>query len=143
MQVICINITVYVYNAFYYKRNIFTVAGSAGFAGANTGQWNRYKLHLVSSGHVAFVFVGALSSAVIAFEISGQLTHLLPIIVCVIIANLVAQYLGPSIYESYKTKKAALFTTYYSTEFINTSYFCSRFYAAWYYTVGALVLVKL
>lgn len=100
MQVICINITVYVNNAFYYKRNIFIVAGSAGFAGANTGQLNRYKLHLASSGHVAFIFVGALSSAVIAFEITGQLTHLLPIIVCVIIANLVAQYLGPSIYDS-------------------------------------------
>jgi hypothetical protein len=43
---------------------------------------------------------GALSSAVIAFEMTGQLTHLLPIIVSVIISTLVAQRLGPSIYDS-------------------------------------------
>ncbi|RWS01979.1 chloride channel protein 2-like protein, partial [Dinothrombium tinctorium] len=57
----------------------YSVAGSAAFAGANTG---------------------ALSSAVIAFEMTGQLTHLLPVIVCVICATIVAQYLGPSIYDS-------------------------------------------
>ncbi|KAI1283153.1 Chloride channel protein 2 [Halotydeus destructor] len=43
---------------------------------------------------------GSLSVAVIAFEITGQLTHFLPVIVCVLCANLVARYLGPTIYES-------------------------------------------
>lgn len=43
---------------------------------------------------------GSLSVAVIAFEITGQLTHFLPIIVCVLCSNLVARYLGPTIYES-------------------------------------------
>lgn len=57
----------------------YAVAGSAAFAGGTTG---------------------ALSSAVIAFEMTGQLTHLLPIIVAVLVSNLVAQYLGPSIYDS-------------------------------------------
>lgn len=57
----------------------YAVAGSAGFAGGVTG---------------------ALSSAVIAFETTGQLTHLLPVIITVIIANLVAQRLGPSVYDS-------------------------------------------
>lgn len=57
----------------------YAVAGSAAFAGGTTG---------------------ALSSAVIAFEMTGQLTHLLPVIVATIASNLVAQYLGPSIYDS-------------------------------------------
>lgn len=57
----------------------YSVAGSAAFAGGTTG---------------------ALSSAVIAFEMTGQLTHLLPIIIATIASNLVAQYLGPSIYDS-------------------------------------------
>lgn len=43
---------------------------------------------------------GSLSVAVIAFEITGQLTHFLPVIVCVLFANLVSRYLGPTIYES-------------------------------------------
>ena len=43
---------------------------------------------------------GSLSVAVIAFEITGQLTHFLPIIVCVLCSNLVARHLGPTTYES-------------------------------------------
>lgn len=43
---------------------------------------------------------GSLSVAVIAFEITGQLTHFLPVIVCVLCSNLVSRYLGPTIYES-------------------------------------------
>ncbi|XP_054160906.1 chloride channel protein 2-like [Oppia nitens] len=57
----------------------YAVAGSAAFAGANTG---------------------AISSAVIIFEVTGQMTHLLPVLVAVIVATLVAQRLGPSIYDS-------------------------------------------
>lgn len=36
----------------------------------------------------------------IALEMTGQLTHLLPTLVAVIISNLVARRLGPSIYET-------------------------------------------
>ena len=36
----------------------------------------------------------------IAFEVTGQLTHFLPILVSVIVALFVAQRLGPSIYDS-------------------------------------------
>lgn len=43
---------------------------------------------------------GSLSVAVVAFEITGQLTHFLPIIICVGFANLVSRYLGPTTYES-------------------------------------------
>ena len=43
---------------------------------------------------------GSLSVAVIAFEITGQLTHFLPVIVCVLCSNFVSRYLGPTIYES-------------------------------------------
>lgn len=57
----------------------YAVAGSAAFAGANTG---------------------ALSSAVIAFEMTGQITHLLPIIVAILAATITARLFGPSIYDS-------------------------------------------
>ncbi|XP_054160915.1 chloride channel protein 2-like [Oppia nitens] len=57
----------------------YAVAGSAAFAGANTG---------------------VISSAVIIFEVTGQMTHLLPVLVAVIVAKLVAQRLGPSIYDN-------------------------------------------
>lgn len=43
---------------------------------------------------------GSLSVAVVAFEITGQLTHFLPVIICVGFANLVSRYLGPTTYES-------------------------------------------
>lgn len=43
---------------------------------------------------------GSLSVAVIAFEITGQLTHFLPVIICVLCSNLVSRYLGPTVYES-------------------------------------------
>ena len=73
-------------NPFYVRKKNFpilagtyAVAGSAAFAGANTG---------------------ALSSAVIAFEMTGQITHLLPVIVAILAATITARYLGPSIYDS-------------------------------------------
>ncbi|CAG2115079.1 unnamed protein product, partial [Medioppia subpectinata] len=70
----------------------YAVAGSAAFAGANTG---------------------ALSSAVIIFEVTGQMTHLLPVIIAVITATLVAQRLGPSIYD------IAVFATNNSIKFFS------------------------
>ena len=44
--------------------------------------------------------LGALSSAVIAFEMTGQLTHLLPIIVAILAATISGRMLGPSIYDN-------------------------------------------
>jgi hypothetical protein len=57
----------------------YAVAGSAAYCGAITG---------------------SLSTAVIAFEVTGQLTHFLPIIVCTLVANLVSNYLGKNLYNS-------------------------------------------
>ncbi|RWS28460.1 chloride channel protein 2-like isoform X3, partial [Leptotrombidium deliense] len=57
----------------------YAVAGSAALCGAATG---------------------SLATAVIAFEITGQLTHFIPIILCVICANILARNLGPTIYEN-------------------------------------------
>lgn len=57
----------------------YALVGSAAFAGANTG---------------------AMSSAVIAFEMTGQLTHLLPVIVATLVATITARYFGPAIYDS-------------------------------------------
>ena len=55
---------------------------------------------VAASAAVCGGVTGSLSVAVIAFEITGQLTHLLPIIVCVLFSNLVARYLGPTTYEN-------------------------------------------
>lgn len=55
---------------------------------------------VAASAAVCGGVTGSLSVAVIAFEITGQLTHFLPVIVCVLCSNLVSRYLGPTIYES-------------------------------------------
>lgn len=57
-----------------------------------------FKAYIFQS--LSILNTGALSSAVIAFEMTGQLTHLLPVLVAVIAATMVAQRLGPSIYDS-------------------------------------------
>jgi len=41
-----------------------------------------------------------MSSAVIAFEMTGQITHLLPVIVATLVGTITARYFGPSIYDS-------------------------------------------
>ncbi|XP_069774261.1 LOW QUALITY PROTEIN: chloride channel protein-like [Narcine bancroftii] len=42
----------------------------------------------------------AVSTAVICFELTGQISHILPMMVAVILANIVAQGLQPSLYDS-------------------------------------------
>nr|P21564.1 RecName: Full=Chloride channel protein; AltName: Full=ClC-0 [Torpedo marmorata]CAA40078.1 chloride channel protein [Torpedo marmorata] len=42
----------------------------------------------------------AVSTAVICFELTGQISHVLPMMVAVILANMVAQGLQPSLYDS-------------------------------------------
>lgn len=41
-----------------------------------------------------------VSTAVICFELTGQISHILPMMVAVILANMVAQGLQPSLYDS-------------------------------------------
>lgn len=74
----------------------YAVAGSAAFTGANTGTLAGRVIQTVTVSMCA----GALSSAVIAFEMTGQLTHLLPVIVAILAATITARFLGPSIYDS-------------------------------------------
>uniref|UniRef100_A0A8C4WIV5 Uncharacterized protein n=1 Tax=Gopherus evgoodei TaxID=1825980 RepID=A0A8C4WIV5_9SAUR len=40
-----------------------------------------------------------VSTAVICFELTGQISHILPMMVAVILANMVAQSLQPSLYD--------------------------------------------
>lgn len=62
----------------------YAVAGAAAFAGATTG---------------------ALSSAVIILEMTGQLTHLIPVIVCVLVSTSVARRMGDSLYDTWISLK--------------------------------------
>lgn len=41
-----------------------------------------------------------VSTAVIVFELTGQIAHILPVMIAVILANAVAQSLQPSLYDS-------------------------------------------
>lgn len=41
-----------------------------------------------------------MSTAVIVFELTGQISHILPVMIAVILANAVAQALQPSLYDS-------------------------------------------
>ncbi|KAL0962400.1 hypothetical protein UPYG_G00339550 [Umbra pygmaea] len=60
------------------------------------------------SSHAPFLCAAALtgavthtvSTAVICFELTGQISHILPMMVAVILANMVAQGLQPSLYDS-------------------------------------------
>ncbi|CAI2343257.1 unnamed protein product [Caenorhabditis sp. 36 PRJEB53466] len=61
------------------RPGVYAVVGAAAFCGAVT--------HTVSV-------------AVIVFELTGQLCHLLPVMIAVLIANATASYLQPSIYDS-------------------------------------------
>lgn len=58
----------------------YAVVGSAAFSAAVT--------HSVSVG-------------VILFELTGQITHIVPVMIAVLIANYVASLLQPSMYNSY------------------------------------------
>ena len=75
----------------------------AGFVDETSG-----IAHAVMPGAYAVVgaasFSGAvthtISTAVIAFEVTGQLLHILPVMLAVLISNAVARLVSPSIYES-------------------------------------------
>lgn len=68
---------------------------------------NNGSLNLLIFSHVilgAAALTGAVShtvsTAVICFELTGQIAHILPMMVAVILANMVAQSLQPSLYDS-------------------------------------------
>lgn len=58
---------------------VYAVVGAAAFAGGVTR---------------------TISVAVIVFEITGQLLYILPVMIAVLVANVVASYFQPSIYDS-------------------------------------------
>lgn len=41
-----------------------------------------------------------ISTSVIVFELTGQITHILPVMIAVLIANAIASLLQPSFYDS-------------------------------------------
>uniref|UniRef100_A0A672IS00 Chloride channel 2c n=1 Tax=Salarias fasciatus TaxID=181472 RepID=A0A672IS00_SALFA len=63
---------------------------------------------VIGKKQIAFVCAAALSgavthtvsTAVIVFELTGQISHILPVMIAVILANAVAQSLQPSLYDS-------------------------------------------
>lgn len=66
------------------------------------------SLEIISSGGYATVGAAAFSGAVthtisvsvIIFEMTGQITHIVPIMIAVLISNAIAALLQPSIYDS-------------------------------------------
>ncbi|KAF0046953.1 hypothetical protein F2P81_000586 [Scophthalmus maximus] len=58
--------------------------------------------HIVPGGAAALsgAVTHTVSTAVIVFELTGQISHILPVMIAVILANAVAQSLQPSLYDS-------------------------------------------
>lgn len=69
---------------------------------------NLYKILEFNSGGYAVVGAAAFSGAVthtvsvgvIVFEMTGQITHLVPVMIAVLISNAIAALLQPSMYDS-------------------------------------------
>ena len=65
-------------------------------------------IHVIVPGGYAVVGAAAMSgsvthtisTSVIVFELTGQITHILPVMIAVLIANGIAQKLQPSFYDS-------------------------------------------
>jgi len=55
---------------------------------------------VVGAAAMAAAVTHTISTSVIVFELTGQITHILPVMVAVLIANAVVQQLQPSIYDS-------------------------------------------
>lgn len=68
------------------------------------GQYLTALPHLLVVAAGAAALSGAVthtvSTAVIVFELTGQISHILPVMIAVILANAVAQSLQPSLYDS-------------------------------------------
>jgi len=55
---------------------------------------------VVGAAAMAGAVTHTISTSVIVFELTGQITHILPVMVAVLVANAVVQPLQPSIYDS-------------------------------------------
>ncbi|XP_045591841.2 chloride channel protein 2 isoform X3 [Procambarus clarkii] len=55
---------------------------------------------IVGAAALAGAVTHTISTSVIVFELTGQITHILPVMIAVLIANGIAQLLQPSIYDS-------------------------------------------
>ena len=55
---------------------------------------------VVGAAAMAGAVTHTISTSVIVFELTGQMHHILPVMIAVLIANAVSQKLGPSIYDS-------------------------------------------
>lgn len=55
---------------------------------------------MVGAAALAGAVTHTVSTAVIVFELTGQIAHILPVMIAVILANAVAQSLQPSLYDS-------------------------------------------
>ena len=55
---------------------------------------------LVGSAAMSGAVTRTISTSVIVFELTGQIAHSLPVLIAVILANMVAQCLQPSMYDS-------------------------------------------
>lgn len=55
---------------------------------------------VVGAAAMAAAVTHTISTSVIVFELTGQITHILPVMIAVLIANAIAQWLQPSFYDS-------------------------------------------
>ncbi|NXA31190.1 CLCN2 protein, partial [Eudromia elegans] len=94
---------------------VFIIGAAFGrLVGESMAAWFPEGIHTDGTGHCivpgGYAVVGAaalsgavthtVSTAVIVFELTGQLSHILPVMIAVILANTVAQSLQPSLYDS-------------------------------------------
>ena len=77
------------------------------FPGGFTYDDTSFRHHIVAGGYAtvgAASFTGAvthtISISVIVFEMTGQITHIIPILISVLISNAIAALLQPSCYDS-------------------------------------------
>lgn len=55
---------------------------------------------VVGAAAMSAAVTHTISTSVIVFELTGQITHILPVMIAVLIANAIAQWLQPSFYDS-------------------------------------------
>ncbi|KGL91914.1 Chloride channel protein 2, partial [Charadrius vociferus] len=62
--------------------------------------WGRGEGTRLGAAALSGAVTHTVSTAVIVFELTGQISHILPVMIAVILANAVAQSLQPSLYDS-------------------------------------------
>ncbi|MBN3277900.1 CLCN2 protein, partial [Polyodon spathula] len=86
---------------------VFVIGAAFGrLVGESMAAWFPDGIHAdgnvyrIVPGGYAVVVTHTVSTAVIVFELTGQISHILPVMIAVIMANAVAQSLQPSLYDS-------------------------------------------